>query len=64
MKLAAWGALICALQAYTPGAIVAVLDPYAGTGAVLDCAVACGMRGIGVEIDEALCQAMAERWSR
>lgn len=39
-----------------------ILDPYAGSGAVIDAAVGGGMKGIAIEIDEALCAAMAERW--
>ena len=56
-----WDELLSVLY---PRMGITVLDPYAGSGAVIDAAVSMGMRGIAIEIEEHLCQAMAVRWAR
>jgi DNA modification methylase len=56
-----WQELVCMIGLPVRGRI---LDPYAGSGAILDAATEIGFKGVAIEIDEALCAAMAERWSR
>jgi site-specific DNA-methyltransferase (adenine-specific) len=41
-----------------------VLDPFAGLGTTLSAAVAAGVEGVGVEIDERWCEKAARRLER